>query len=118
MEQFIEILQLNQIMIAITIILFSLDFISGLTKAIYNKKFSSEKFRQTIPKFISYIVMLAICFCLDIAFQSNALVKMGCVFIIITESTSIIENLNEFIEIPKFLIYFLESKQEDDEDDV
>lgn len=102
----------HKTMLIVIAIIFLIDFLTGVTKALYNKNFSSEKFRKTIPKVISYVAVLAIAMTLDYYFELNVLVT-GCgTFIIITEATSIIENVNEFVSIPDVLTKFLESKKE------
>lgn len=90
-----------------------IDFITGITKAIYMHNIQSEKLRKTIPKLIGYVAILLIGICLQLVFSNLAfIVKMLAVFIIIIEFISTLENIRHYVTIPKFLIKFLENQKD------
>lgn len=88
-----------------------IDFITGITKAIYNKSIQSEKLRKTIPKIIGYFAVIIIGICLQIVFNVDYIPTLIMVFIIIIEFISTLENISNYVTIPKFLIKFLEEKR-------
>ena len=90
-----------------------IDFVTGITKAIYMHSIQSEKLRKTIPKLIGYVAILLIGICLQLVFSNLAfIVKMLAVFIIIIEFISTLENIRHYVTIPKFLIKFLENQKD------
>ena len=112
-----DIILQHKVILIIISVLFMIDFITGITKALYNKNFSSEKFRKTIPKLISYLAILVIAGTCEVYFQTTALINGCSVFILVTEATSILENINEFVTIPEVLSKFLESQNNKNEKD-
>ena len=96
------------IIVAVSIII---DFITGITKAIYNKNIQSEKLRKTIPKIIGYFAVIVIGICLQIVFNVEYVPVLIMIFIIIIEFISTLENISNYVTIPNFLIKFLEEKR-------
>lgn len=88
-----------------------LDFISGITKAIFQKNMKSEKLRNTIPKIMGYFAIIIIGVCLQIVFNIDFVTKIICLFIIVIEFISVIENVNNYVTIPKFLTKLLDDKK-------
>lgn len=103
----------NAVLFIIVLVSVVIDFITGITKAIYMKNIQSEKLRKTIPKLIGYVAILLIGICLQLVFSNLAfIVKMLAVFIIIIEFISTLENIRHYVTIPKFLIKFLENQKD------
>lgn len=88
-----------------------LDFITGITKAIIQKNIQSEKLRNTLPKIIGYFAIIIIGLCLQIVFDIDFITKIICLFIIVIEFISVIENVNNYVTIPKFLTKLLDDKK-------
>lgn len=101
----------NELILLIVLIAVTLDFLTGITKAIYLHNVQSEKLRKTIPKIVGYFAVILISICLQIVFNIDFLVKIICLFIIVIEFISVIENVNEYVTIPNFLIKLLEDKK-------
>lgn len=101
----------NQTFLFIVLISIIIDFITGITKAIYKHNIQSEKLRKTIPKIIGYFAVIVIAVCLQIVFNIDYIVKIIITFIIVIEFISTIENISNYVTIPKFLINFLEEKK-------
>lgn len=95
----------------IVLIAVILDFITGITKAIIQKNIKSEKLRNTIPKIMGYFAIIIIGLCLQIVFNVDFLTKIICLFIIVIEFISVIENVNNYVTIPKFLTKLLDDKK-------
>lgn len=89
------------------------DFITGITKAIFKKNIQSEKLRKTIPKIIGYFAIIIIGICLQIVFNIDFIVKILTLFIIVIEFISVIENIQNYVTIPKFLIKLLNDKKDE-----
>ena len=113
LEFFTDLFIEYRIYFLITLIAIVVDFITGITKAVYNKNIQSEKLRKTIPKVIGYFTIVLICICLQILFNIDFLIKIICIFEIVIEFISTIENINEFVTIPNFLLKFLENKKDE-----
>lgn len=96
------------IIVAVSILI---DFVTGITKAIYNKNIQSEKLRKTIPKIIGYFAVIVIGVCLQIVFNVEYVPVLIMIFIIIIEFISTLENISNYVTIPQFLIKFLEEKR-------
>lgn len=113
LETIKELLLAQQTMLIIVFVAVILDFITGITKAIYQKNIQSEKLRKTIPKIIGYCAVILIAVCLQIAFNIDFITKIICLFIIVIEFISVIENINNYVTIPQFLIKLLEDKKKE-----
>lgn len=97
------------IIVAVAILI---DFITGITKAIYNKNIQSEKLRKTIPKIIGYFAIIIIGICIEIVFNIGYISAFIMLFIIVIEFLSTLENISNYVTIPKFLLKFLEDKKQ------
>lgn len=113
LETIKELLLAQQTILMIVFVAVILDFITGITKAIYQKNIQSEKLRKTIPKIIGYCAVILIAVCLQIAFNIDFITKIICLFIIVIEFISVIENINNYVTIPQFLIKLLEDKKKE-----
>lgn len=72
----------------------AIDMISGVTRALILKKFSSFKFRKGIVKFIEYTSAILLAFVFSYITGIIDISKAVCIVIIVIESTSIIENVS------------------------
>lgn len=113
LETIKELLLAQQTILIIVFVAVILDFITGITKAIYQKNIQSEKLRKTIPKIIGYCAVILIAVCLQIVFNIDFITKIICLFIIVIEFISVIENINNYVTIPQFLIKLLEDKKKE-----
>lgn len=113
LETIKELLLAQQNILIIVFVAVILDFITGITKAIYMKNIQSEKLRKTIPKIIGYCAVILIAVCLQIVFNIDFITKIICLFIIVIEFISVIENINNYVTIPQFLIKLLEDKKKE-----
>lgn len=113
LETIKELLLAQQTILIIVFVAVILDFVTGITKAIYQKNIQSEKLRKTIPKIIGYCAVILIAVCLQIAFNIDFITKIICLFIIVIEFISVIENINNYVTIPQFLIKLLEDKKKE-----
>lgn len=107
-----ELLLHNQTFLLIVLISIVIDFVTGITKAIYKHNIQSEKLRKTIPKIVGYFAVIVIGICLQIVFNIEYITKILMTFIIVIEFISTIENISNYVTIPKFLLKFLEEKRE------
>lgn len=101
----------------VILILFLFDLATGIAKAFYKKSFASEKLRKSVGKFIGYCALVFICAAIEFCFKRTGFVISACLFLIITEIFSIIENARIFIKIPTSLEKYLAEDIEDDETD-
>lgn len=113
LETIKELLLAQQTILMIVFVAVILDFITGITKAIYQKNIQSKKLRKTIPKIIGYCAVILIAVCLQIVFNIDFITKIICLFIIVIEFISVIENINNYVTIPQFLIKLLEDKKKE-----
>lgn len=113
LETIKELLLAQQTILMVVFVAVILDFITGITKAIYQKNIQSEKLRKTIPKIIGYCAVILIAVCLQIVFNIDFITKIICLFIIVIEFISVIENINNYVTIPQFLIKLLEDKKKE-----
>lgn len=103
----------NQIILIVVLASVILDFITGITKAIWQRNIQSEKLRKTIPKIIGYCAIILIAVCVQIVFNIDFLCKIICLFIIVIEFLSVLENIQNYVTIPQFLIKWLENKKDE-----
>ena len=87
--------------LGITFALIIIDYLTGIAKAIKNKDVSSEKMREGLWHKASYLIVLILA---EIIEHGQHVVDMGftmpilipaCVYIVVTELASILENLGE-----------------------
>lgn len=80
----------------ITPILFSLaDIVTGYIQAVINKNVDSQKMRVGLYHKVLIILVLFLSFILGIAFDIMAISSFVCVYVVIMEVISIIENLKK-----------------------
>ena len=86
------------------VILMVLDYATGLLKAIYNKKLSSEiGFKGLIRKITIFIVIATAYVIQGIVGDEVPLREITILFFIANEGISLIENSSEFVPIPEKL---------------
>lgn len=86
------------------VILMVLDYVTGLLKAIYNKKLSSEiGFKGLIRKITIFIVIATAYVIQGIVGDEVPLREITILFFIANEGISLIENSSEFVPIPEKL---------------
>lgn len=89
----------------ITTLIFLLgDVLTGFITAIINKNLDSQKMREGLLRKMLLIVVLALAFCLQYAIFNLPLIsKSVCIYIIVMEIVSILENLQKAgIDFGKF----------------
>lgn len=99
-----------------------IDYLTGIAKAIKNKDVSSEKMREGLWHKASYLVVMVLS---EIIEHGQHMVDMGfsvpiiiptCVYIVLTEVASVIENLSEInpeLHDSPILALFRSSKEGD-----
>lgn len=111
LETIKELLIQQRTILIIVLVAVILDFITGITKAIFQKNIQSEKLRNTIPKIMGYSAIIIIGVSFQIVFNIDFITKIICLFIIVIEFISVIENINNYVTIPKFLTKLLDDKK-------
>jgi len=99
------------------LIVMVLDYVSGVSSAIYNKKLSSKVgFKGILKKFI-YLVVVALSVVIDnLIGQSGVLRTIIIYFFVANDGLSIVENMAEMnIKLPKKFIDTLEQLKEGEE---
>lgn len=92
------------VMLYTILLLAVLDYCTGIIKAIYRKKLSSEiGFRGIVKKIMIFIVIAVAHNVQKVTGNTIPLREIVIVFFICNESLSILENAAEFIAIPKQL---------------
>ena len=71
------------------------DIISGIVQAVINKNLDSQKMREGILRKILLILVVILSFIFQYAFNIPAISKVVCIYIIIMEIISILENLKK-----------------------
>jgi toxin secretion/phage lysis holin len=99
-----------------------LDYITGILKAIYNKKLSSQAgFKGLIRKIIVFIVVATAVIIQQVIGGVIPLRETVIIFFICNEAISLLENASEFIPIPQklkdVLIQLREKNEEGDSND-
>ena len=128
MNTVIELIYSNITILIIVGIAYTLDFITGITKAIFKKNVQSSKLRKSVGKGISYVAWIVIGICLQLIFPVYTpilsehlpildttypvFIYSCCLYIIITEFLSVKENTKTFIKDIPFLSKFLETIKE------
>jgi len=93
----------------------ALDYITGVGVAIFQKKVSSSIGRKGIFQKFGIIICVILCQFLDLL-GNTSLLTIVCLFFIINESFSIIENLGKLnVPIPQILRKTLKSLQPEEE---
>lgn len=104
MEEIKIILNDNLKFIIIAFIAFTIDFITGFTRAALSKNIKSSKLKRSIIKFIYYFAFIIIGGCLEILFPSESgktlKIQIICLAIAGNDFLSVIENGKDIIKIP------------------
>ena len=118
-----ELLNNNIMVISFVGIAYALDFLTGISKALYKKNVSSNKLRKSIVKGISYFAYIIMGSCLQLLFpfahltlinkNYDVFIYFSCLYIIITEFISVTENTKQFAKGIPFINKFLELKKEE-----
>lgn len=97
-----------------TLIFMIADIVSGVIQAIINKNLDSQKMREGIFRKMLLILVVILSFIFQYAFNIPAISKVVCIYLIIMEIISIMENLKKAgIDLGK-LGELLKVKQEDE----
>ena len=97
-----------------TLIFMIADIVSGVIQAIINKKLDSQKMREGLLRKILLILVVILSFIFQYAFNIPAISKVVCIYLIVMEIISIMENLKKAgIDLGK-LGELLKVKQEDE----
>lgn len=78
-----------------TLIFMVVDIISGIIQAVINKNLDSQKMREGILRKSLLILIVALSFVAQYAFNIPAISKVVCIYIILMEIISIFENLKK-----------------------
>lgn len=92
------------------LIFIALDYVTGILKAIYNKKLNSTVGAKGIVKKVGYLIIVAISVMLDkVAGNTGAICNLVIYFFIANEGISILENwVSMGLPIPKKVFDLLE----------
>ena len=94
-----------------------LDYVSGITKAIYNKKLNSHiGFKGLLKKVMMILVIITVSVLQKAISGAIPLRDIVLMFYIANEGISIIENLGAVIPIPEKVKQFFEQLNADKED--
>ena len=96
-EEIIKTLNFSNIICQILApIIFSLaDVLSGFIQAIINKDVDSSKMREGLLHKVLIILIVILSFIADITFSLSFLSKIVCIYVIIMEAMSILENFKK-----------------------
>jgi len=99
----------NDSLLKAIINLIIIDYISGLIKALYNKKISSNVgFKGIIKKVMILLIIATTVVIENIIATEIPIREVTIMFFISNEGISILENASEFVNIPKILKDFIE----------
>lgn len=97
-----------------TLIFMIADILSGVIQAIINKNLDSQKMREGLLRKMLLILVVILSFIFQYAFNIPAISKVVCIYLIVMEIISIMENLKKAgIDLGK-LGELLKVKQEDE----
>lgn len=71
------------------------DIVSGVIQAVINKNLDSQKMREGLLRKILLILIVILSFIFQYAFNIPAISKVVCIYLIIMEIISILENLKK-----------------------
>ena len=100
MEKYVEILSnldfSNIIWQILTPVIFSFaDILTGFIQAVVNNNVDSQKMRNGLLHKVALIVILILGFVIELTFNLKIISKGICIFIILMETISIVENLKK-----------------------
>ena len=98
------------------LIMIALDYITGLLKAIHNKKLNSHIGLKGIVKKTGYLIIVAVCVLLDrVTGDTGAIRTLVIYFFVANEGISVIENWSQMgLPIPKIVSQTLEQMKKKD----
>lgn len=96
-----------------------LDFISGISCAIYNKKINSKRGFKGLLKKVGYLIIIALVVVIDKITLNDGTIRTFIIYYFVAnDGISIVENLAKMkVKLPKKLIDTLEQLKGDNEDD-
>lgn len=78
-----------------TLIFMIADIVSGVIQAIINKNLDSQKMREGLLRKILLILVVILSFIFQYAFNIPAISKVVCIYLIVMEIISILENIKK-----------------------
>lgn len=99
----------------LTPLLFSIaDVITGFIQAVINKNVDSQVMRTGLLHKVLITIVVLLSFIADITFSLNFISRIVCIYVIIMETTSILENLKKSgIEVGKLTDILLDKGKEE-----
>ena len=99
----------------LTPVIFSLaDVVTGFVQAIINKNVDSQVMRTGLLHKILITIIICLSFVIDITFSLSFVSKIVCVYVIVMELTSILENVKKAgIEVGKLTEILTNKRKED-----
>ncbi|MDD3139067.1 MAG: phage holin family protein [Lachnospiraceae bacterium] len=93
------------------------DILSGLIKAVYIKKLDSTIMWKGLLKKSGILLVICVANRMDIVLNMESMMirNTACMFYIAMEGLSLVENLGQIVELPKFIVNIL-NKLHDDSD--
>lgn len=104
-------------MLKVLIICSILDIITGFTKALENRKLSSKVLKHGMVSKIFIVIVVALTHILSPILGVN-LTGLVITYYIVMESVSILENVSDYLPIPKKLKNLLAQVEEDTDKEV
>lgn len=104
-------------MLKVLIVCSILDIITGFTKALENKTISSKALKHGMVSKIFIVIVVGLTYILTPMLGVN-LTGLVITYYIVMESVSILENVSDYLPIPKKLKNLLEQVDEDTDKEV
>ena len=111
MKELIDLLKIGQKGIIVLSIAIVLDMVTGVIKAIMNHDLQSSEFRKGLLKKLLDIVLVVVAYSLDWLLTFNYIGISVLYFLIAMEFYSVLENVREYLPLPKLLIKILDMLQ-------
>lgn len=120
MEQLNTVLTDNvKVAFIIVVIVLAMEMLSGVMKAIKNKNLDSTKFREGLMSKSGYFLLIGLVLMISMAIQMPYLLYSILIWVVCSESVSVLENLSELgIKFPNFLKDVLEKTKKATEDEI
>ena len=98
----------------LTPLIFSLaDVITGFIQAVINKNVDSQVMRTGLLHKVLITLIVLLSFVADLAFSLNFISRIVCIYVVIMETTSILENLKKAgMEVGKLTSILLDKRKE------
>ena len=88
------------------------DCVTGVVSALYHEELNSGKMKRGLIRKTYELVIIVVCVRLDKLTGNTFFRTFGCYYFIAMEGLSILENVGKFLELPQFLVKFLEQLKE------